>query len=282
MRVTQESKKMNKNTIFRCGGLLYRLNSPVVNNFKVNYFTLIELLVVIAIIAILAGMLLPALNKAREKGRSANCINNIKQISMAFLLYANDNDDYCVLAYDQDSLQYWCGLRKGNNNWKSQGGLIDYLGNGKEIKLCPSLGDHLDKNQFNSGSGGYGYNELLGFFDWSSMSYKQTRISSIKNSSQKITFADSCVLSSNILQESPSIFAPDNGYGDSSPSMHFRHNKRCNTAFADGHVESAEWGFTQSGYSGATESALEKNYFLGFIGDKKNGNDRNYMFDPLW
>ena len=64
-------------------------------------FTLIELLVVIAIIAILAAILLPALNRARQMGIKASCINNLKQNATAFAMYADANDDYMPLPHNR-------------------------------------------------------------------------------------------------------------------------------------------------------------------------------------
>jgi len=134
-------------------------------------FTLVELLVVIAVIGILAGLLLPALAKAKEKGHQAGCISNLKQIGLAIQLYADDNEDSLPgpvfagarASYDKNSSQeliwfiadYLGAPRPGNSTvvadvFVCPGYLRKAPGLGSMVgRKCYLLNDDVDPNPLN-------------------------------------------------------------------------------------------------------------------------------------
>ena len=150
-----------------------------------KYFTLIELLVVIAVIAILASMLLPALNQARETAKTIYCTNNVKQLCTGITLYSSSYDDY-LPSYDFQSgaFRFWY-INIANMITPEISGTSVFQNKKPGYFKCPSL----ISPGWDSATLSYGYNSRLGYFRVT-VDTPKFKISQIKRPSQLISCAD--------------------------------------------------------------------------------------------
>jgi len=199
---------------------------------KAKAFTLIELLVVIAIIAVLMAVLIPALSRGREQGKRVACLNNLKQLTMAWILYADENSDKIVHANTgrTDAWVRWPG--SGATEQQQIDGILsgllhDFCPQTKLYK-CPTgirgeMVTYAVVDAMNSYDGIPGTKEL--------MVYRRTQINRL---SERVVFLDEGRLSPN----SWTIWYDQERWWDQITA---RHGEGTNFSFADGRSEYWKW-----------------------------------------
>jgi len=207
---------------------------------KTKAFTLIELLVVIAVIAILMAILMPALRAARDQAWRVHCVSNLKTLSLAWLMYKDENDDKLVGGHIANQPHMWVlsppsgATLEQKKDAIRKGALFRYVGETVDVYRCPADQRLKDPRQyafcsFSIAGGANGEN-------WAG-SVRATKYSDIKSSATKYVFVEDI---------------DPRGYNVGSWVMNFNpprwvdplamwHNERTTLGFADGHSEMHRW-----------------------------------------
>jgi prepilin-type N-terminal cleavage/methylation domain-containing protein/prepilin-type processing-associated H-X9-DG protein len=211
-------------------------------------FTLIELLVVIAIIAVLMGVLMPALHRAREQGRRVACLSNLKQMSLAWIMYAQENDGKIMNA-NPGSAPHCCWGEAGTNTGKTveereaalMTGAMWRYGNTLKLYKCPTglrdevltytIGASMNGSRHDTPNSNRNGNTVLFI----------TRLDQIYSPppSERLVFIDEGFTSTGNF----SIDYAKAEWWDDAP---VRHGDGTNFGFADGHAGYHKWKATET------------------------------------
>ena len=200
-----------------------------------NNFTLIELLVVIAIIAILAAMLLPALNKAREKAQSIQCVSNQKQVLLSMQTYIDDNNECIGIAANSTFRSSSKWEKISEVLWmRSNGQMPGYITN-PDILVCPAYNPYVYTSRYKT----FGMLTSQGFYDNGALERQVVgsgiaytlHLNRVKQTSNQIVFSDSLTVGTSTQLSSMRVAETIGG-------VHTRHQEKTNVGLLDGHVES--------------------------------------------